>query len=121
MAADKEEIVYPPMEEVACSEAIFIAERSDVAFAAAKEEFKLEEGSVMAKAQVQKWWETTFLLKVPPMTEEEFTAVFDLIPKAEEGKDEVKIADAGEHLILRAIDIKMVPSRLTTHMELWHE
>ena len=38
--------------------------------------------------------------------------LFDEIPKEEEGKEEVKKADAEEHLILRAISIKMVPSRL---------
>lgn len=72
---------------------------------------KLEDGAVLAKASVQKWWEET--LQREPFKEEEFKLLYDAIPKEEEGKEEVSKENATEHVILRAIAIKMVPSRLS--------
>ena len=113
----KEEL--PPIEKVACSEADFKANNVDTAWAALKEEAKIEDDAPLSKDNVKKWWETS--LKREPFTDEDFTALFDAIPKAEEGKDEVKQADAEEHLMLRAISIKLVPSRLNRDFDSWHE
>ena len=122
MAEEEKKIELPPIEEVACTEAVFREKNMDPAFEAIKEENKLEgdiEAMILPKAAVQKWWETS--LQREPFKEEEFTELFNKIPKVEEGKEEVSVLDAAEHLILRAIEIKMVPSRLNRDVDGWRE
>ena len=141
---EEEKKELPPIEEVACSEKVFVEEKVEKAWLEIKEEFKLEpkkeeekkEGKpakdkkekpfkekkpkyILNKAQVQKWWEKS--LAREPFTEQTFTPLFNEIPKAEEGKDDVKQKHALEHLIQRAIEIKLVPTRLHTHMDEFHE
>ena len=95
MAEEDKKEELPPIAEVACSEAIFKEMRMGPAFEAIKEENKLEgevEKMLLTKAAVQKWWETS--LKREPFKEEEYTALFNQIPKVEEGKEEVSVANA---------------------------
>ena len=53
--------------------------------------------------------------------EEDFNKLYEKIPKHEEGKDDITFELAKEHLIRRAIDIKMVPTRLTRDLDNWHD
>ena len=47
---EEEKKELPPIEEVACSEAEFKEKRMDPALEALKEEFKLDEKAILAKA-----------------------------------------------------------------------
>ena len=109
---EEEKKQLPPIEEVACSEAVFTTDRMMPAWEKIREENKLEpnkekEGAkpspddvprwTLTKAQVQKWWETS-LQREPfdeaGVTGPAFTPLYNLIPKIEEGKEEVEKADA---------------------------
>ena len=101
---EEEKKELPPIEEIACSEAVFREERLAKVLEEIKEEIKVEDfgdKTPLAKAVVMKLWDKS--LQREEIKDEAFTPFFNLIPKAEEGKDDETVADAVEHLILRAI------------------
>ena len=101
---EEEKKELPPIEKIACSEAEFKRDRLGPVLEEIKEEVKVEdfgEKTPLAKAIVMKLWDKS--LKREELTDVVFTPFFNEIPKAEEGKDDVTVADAVEHLILRAI------------------